>query len=231
MKCGAAIAVILAMLTLPALAQRGAVHGGSFGNRGYGGHSSYSGRQGFVGHRGTSQPRGYASAPPFKFGSLGSPPAVRFDPPHMSTPHIGVGQNGIVTSRPAYRDGFAGRNRTWDGHRNGGWDHRRDHDGDHDRDRFHGRARSFENWYLLSSPGWVQYGYPYVADPGFYDESDYDNSGYDQNNDGSAYNNENPDYQPEYPNGEYGEPEDGNGGESHGEPGGSYAQPGEQPPP
>lgn len=230
MKTGAAIAVILALLPLPAFAQRGSSHGGSFGSRGYGGHSSYSGHSGFIGHRGASEPGGYAPAAPFRYGPLGPPPAVRYDPPHISTPHIGVGQNGLM-GRPAYRAEFNGRGRVWDGDGNGGWDRRGDHDGNHDRDRFRGRARSFENWYFLSSPGWVGYGYPYVLDPGFYDWSDYDNSGYDQNNEASGYNNEGPNDQPEYPNGEYGELGNANGGESFGEQGSAYGEEGEQPPP
>ena len=232
MKSGVAIAVILALLPLPAFAQRGSAHDGAFASRGYGGHSSYSWPSGFVGHRSASEPGGYAPAAPFRYGSLGPPPAVRFDPPHISTAHIGVGPNGLLTSRPVYR-GDLGGNRPWDVRRNAGWDHHRDHDGDHnrDRDRFHGRTRSFENWYLFNSPGWVQYGYPSVVDPGFYDGPDYDNSGYDRNNEASGYNNEGPDYQPEYPNGQYVEPGDGSGGEGFGEPGGAYGQAGEQPPP
>jgi len=50
MRSGAAIAVILAMLPLPALAQRGSDHGTGFGNPGFGGHAGYSARPGFSGH-------------------------------------------------------------------------------------------------------------------------------------------------------------------------------------
>jgi hypothetical protein len=235
MRSGAAIAVILAMLPLPALAQRGSTHGGGFGNPGFGGQSGssarpgFSGHVGFVGRRSTPESGGYAPAAPFRYGSLGPPPAVRFNPPNISAPHIGVGQNGIITSRPVYRAGFADHARVWDGHGDRGWDHGRGRDGDHDRDRdrFHGRARSFENRYVYSYPGWVGYSYPYVVDPGFYDSSDYDNPGYDQNNEASGYDNESPDSQAESPNGNYAEPDN----QSSGEPGSTYGQPGEQPPP
>lgn len=238
MKSGAAIALVAVTLCWPAFAQHGSARGAGFGNRGFGGHASSSARPGFsghvgFGHRGRSEPGGYAPAAPFRYGSLGPPPAVRFDPPHISTPHIGVGQNGIITARPGYRSEFGGRNRTWEGNRNRGWDHRRDRDGDHDRDRdrFHGRARSFDNLYFFSYPGWAGYGYPYAFDPGFYGGPDYDNSGYGQNNEGSAYDNENPDDRPEPPNGEAVEPGDGSGAGNFGEPGGAYGEMGEQPPP
>ena len=222
------------MLPLPALAQRGSIHGGGSGNSGFGGHAGSSARPGFsghagFGHRGTSEPGGYAPAAPFRYGSLGPPPAVRFDPPHISTPHIGVGQNGLTAFPPAYRRDFAGHARVWDGHGDRGWDHGRGRGGDHDRhrDRSHGRARSFENGFVYSYPGWVGYSYPYAVDPGFYDSSDYDNSGYDQNNQASGYDNESPDSQAESPNGNYAEPDS----QSSDEPGSAYGQPGEQPPP
>ena len=228
MKSGPVIALVVAALSWPAVAQHGSAHGSGFGSRGSGGHAGSSARSGFVGHRGASERGGYAPAAPLRYGTLGPPPAVRFDPPRISTSHIGVGQNGIITSRLAYRGEFAGPNRAWIGNRDDAWDHRRDHNGDHDgdRNRFRGRARSFENWYLFSYPG-----YPYVLDPGFFDGSDYDNSGYEENNQASGYNNEGPDSQPESPNGDFVEPGDANGGGSFGEPSSAYGQSGEQPPP
>lgn len=234
MKCRAAIAVVVAMLAWPAFAQRGSGNGAGFGNQGFGGHAGSSARPGFSGHQGfvsrrTPEPGGYAPAARFRYGSLGPPPAVRFNPPHISTSHIGVSQNGIMVTRPAYRADFAGRARTWDGHGDRGWDRRRDGNGDHDRDRdrFRGRARSFQNWYLFGYPGGAGYGYPYVLDPGFYEWSDNGNSGYGQDNEASGYDNESPGSQPEYLNGEYGEP----GGENYGEPDSAHGQAGEQPPP
>lgn len=241
MKSGPVIVLMVAAISWPAVAQRDSTHGSGFGNRGSGGHASYSGRPGFTGHqgfvsRGKPEPGGYAPAAPFKYGSLGPPPAVRFNPPHISAPGFAGGRSGFMTSRPTYRADFAGRDGSWDRNRNGAGDHRRDRDGDHDgdRDRFRGRARSFENWYLFSSPEWLGYGYPYVLDPAFYDWSDYGNSGSnqdEQNNQVSGYNNEGPPSQPESRNGDLGEPGNGSGSESFGEPGGAYGQSGEQPPP
>ncbi|HEV2135060.1 MAG TPA: hypothetical protein VGR47_12550 [Terracidiphilus sp.] len=226
MKCGPAIAVIAATLTVPALAQRGSSHGGSFGSRGGGGHAGFSARPGLSASPRFSAPRAYAPAPPFKYGSLGPPPAVRFNPPRISTPGFPGGRNGLMTSRPLYQPGFAGRDSTWDHNGNGHRGHDRgrgrdwDHDGDRDRDRdrFRGRAHSFQNWYLFSYPQWL--GYPYVLDPGFYDWSDYNNSGYDQNNQPTGYNDQGSGYPPEYPNGDYAEPGSG-----------AYGDQSQQPPP
>jgi hypothetical protein len=234
MKCGPAVALILATLPLTAVAQHGSARGGSFGGRGSGGQVGFSGhpgisaRPGFVGHPGFTAPRNFAPSAPFRYGSLGPPPGVRFNPPRISAPGFTTGQNRFTGSRPLYQSGFAGRDSAWDRNGNGHWNQDRsrgrdrDHDGgnDRDRDRFRRRAHSFQNWYLFSYPQWLGYGYPYVLDPGFYDWSDFDNSGYDQNNQSSDYNNQGSGYQPEYPNGNYVEPGSG-----------AYGDQDEQPPP
>jgi hypothetical protein len=235
MKYRAAIAVIVAALAVPALAQHGSSRGGFSGGRGGGGHAGFSARPGvsarpgFAARPGFSAPRTYAPAPPFKYGSLGPPPAVRYDPPRLSVPGFAGGQNRLTASRPLYQPGFAGRDSAWNHNGNRHRDHDRgrgrdwDHDGDRDRDhdRFRSRARLFQNWYFYSYPGFLGYGYPYVLDSGFFDSSNYDNSGYGQNNQYDQNNQAGgPGYPPEYPSGDYGQPG-----------GGSYDQPGDQPPP
>src|SRR5579859_7596543 len=144
MKNRAAIAVIAAALSVPAFAQHGFSRGGSFGSRGGGGHVGFSARPGVSARPGFSArlhfsaPRGYAPAAPFKYGSLGAPPAVRFNPPRLSTPGFAGGHNGFTTSRPLYQPGFTGRDSAWNhnGNRHGDRGRGRDwdHDGDRDRD-------------------------------------------------------------------------------------------------
>ncbi|HEV2323352.1 MAG TPA: hypothetical protein VGS10_05330 [Terracidiphilus sp.] len=265
MKYGAALALILAAIPLPALAQRGSAHGGSFGSRGGGGHATFSarpgfssrpafsarpsvGRPGFAGRPHFSAPRSFAPSSSFRYGPLGPPPRVRYNPPRLSNPGFGGGRNNFVFSRPAYQAGFAGRsgdwdhngNRGWDHNGNGSWDHngRRDwdHDGDRDRDRdrFRDRARSFQNWYLFGSPGWLGYASPYYYDPGFYDL--WDASVYGQNNQDSGGNDQVYGYQPEYQYGDNTAPGNEDNGEASTEYDGqpsiqNYGQPGEQPPP
>jgi hypothetical protein len=155
---------------------------------------------------------------------------MRYRPPQLSTPRLANSRNGFMASRSAYRQQFAGRSPNWDRNGNRDWDH----DGDHDRDRFRDRARSFQNWYSLGYPGWLDYGYPIDLDPWLF--SDYDNSGYDQNNEASGDNNQVYGNQPDYPSETNGEPENG----AYSEPGSgayggpsieNYGQPGQQPPP
>lgn len=226
MKSGPVIALIVAALSWPAVAQRGSSRGAGYGSRGSGGHAGYTPHSGFsarpgFAHPSFSAPRGYAPAAPFKYGSLGPPPAVRFNPPNISASSFAGGRSSFKAYRPSYQSGFVDRSHHWD--------HNRNRDGD--RDRFRGRARSFQNWYLYSYPEYLGYGYPYVLDPGFYDWSDYDNSGPDQNeqyNQVSGYDNQGPASQPESSNGDFGEPGNGKDGGSFG---GAYGQSGEQPPP
>ena len=253
MKYGAALALIFAAVPLPALAQRGFAHGGSFGNRGGGGHATFSARPGFssrpafsarpiAGHPGFPARPSFFGHPGYsgllKYGPLGPPPTVRFNPPRLSNPGFGGGRNNFVFSRPAYRSGFAGRSGNWDHNGNRNWGHNggrdRDHDGDRDRDRFRDRARSFQNWYFFSSPGWLGFGYPYYFDPGFFDL--WDAAVYGQDNQDSGNNDQGYGYQVENPSGEYGQPDGGYssqpGGEYSSQAGGeSYGEPGEQPPP
>jgi hypothetical protein len=151
----------------------------------------------------------------------------RFVAPRVSNPRF-AGDRNSFTSRLPYRPGYAAESRDWD--------HNGDHDRDRDRDHFRDRARSFQNWYLYSYPEWLGYAYPYYLYPGFDDWLDYDNSGYDQNNQASGYNDQVYGYQPEYPSGANGEPDNGAYGESgNGAYAGpsieNYGQPGQQPPP
>ncbi len=214
MKYGAAIALILAALPLSALAQHGFAQGGSFGGRAIGGRAGFSARPGF------SAPRTFAPSPSFRFGPLGPPPAVRFNPPHIPTPGFAGNGNNFMASRPAYRPGFAGRSSYWD--HNG--DRDRDHDGD--RDRFRDRARLFQNWYAFGYPGSLEYGYPYYFDPGFYDL--WDQAVYGEDDQSSGNSGQGYGYQSENPNGDYSEP----GGGYYGQPdSGSYGEPGDEPPP
>ena len=242
MKYGPAIALVLATLPLPVVvAQHGSAHGGSFGSRGFGGHAGFSAHPGMSAHPGFSArpgvsaaprfsaPRSFAPASPIRYGSLGPPPAVHFSSPRLSTLGAPRGRNGFITSRPRYQPGFAGRDSAWNRNGNGHWDHDRgrgrdwDHDGD--RDRFRGRAHSFQNWYLYSYPAFLGYSYPYDLGSGFYDYSNYDNSGYNQNDQSAGYNDQSSGYndqvsgyQPEY---------EASGQTSIQD----YGQPGAQPPP
>lgn len=219
---------------------------GGGGQASFSPHSGISARPSFSAPRGISArpaistPRNVAPSATFHYGPLGPPPSVRFNPPRLTPPHPVNPANNYI-ARPAYRAGFTGSDsRIWNSNGPQDWDHdgdrgRRhdwdhDHDGDHrgprdrdhdgDRDRFHGRQRSFQNWYLYSYPAWFGYTYPYSYDSGFYDSSNYDNSAYDQSNQLSGDNSQVSGYQPEYPPADYSQP----GGENDGQ----YAA---QPPP
>jgi hypothetical protein len=221
MKDRAAIALILLAFAAQAVAQRGSAHGGSFGSRGFGGgHASYSSRPAFSAHPGYSArpafaahprftaPRSYPPSAPFRFGPLGPPPSVRFNPPRISTPRFTGGRSNFAAPGPAYRADYSGRDHGWDHNGRRDWDH----DGDRDRDRFRDRARSFHNWYLYSYPSFAFF-YPYDFGSGFYDWSGYDTSGYDQNYQQSGetpgYNDQGSGYQQENPGGDDGQPDSG----------------------
>ncbi len=187
MKFRAAIALFA--LALPAFAQHGGAHAGSFGNRGFssaGAFSSHSpSRPAF------SQPGNFArSAPPVRYGSQHRPmPGAAFrgtgqqnhsglripynGSSRLRTPYNG---NRFVAGRPAYDPRAAGSSRG------------------RDRDRFDARRRQFQSWYFSTYLNWPSYGYgsgyPYLIDPNFYNLGlynwgDSDNSASDSSQPGS----------------------------------------------
>ena len=152
-------AIALIALAAPAFAQHGGTHGGSFGSRGFAGHVALSGHPGF------SQPNSFARpGQPIRYGSLGRAGLQGNGPLNRSGLRIPYNGNRFVAGHLSSYSRDAGLSRTWD----------------RDRDPFRARRRSFENWYARTSPNWLGNGYPYVADPGFYDWGDSDNSAYDQ---------------------------------------------------
>jgi hypothetical protein len=157
MKFRAAIALLA--LALPALAQHGATHGGSFGSRGFAGHTSFSGHSGF------SQPSRFAGSFQ-RNGAFGTSGWRANRPLNFSGLRAPYGTNRYMPGRPSSSSWNSGAFRN------------------SDRDRFRDRRRSFANWYANTYPG-LGYGYPWLLDPGFYDWNDSDetasdNSAYEQ---------------------------------------------------
>jgi hypothetical protein len=150
-------AIALIALAIPAVAQRGGAHAGSFGGRSSAGHVGFSGSAGF------SQPRGFAvSAPSVRYGAFGGVGYRRAVPPNYSSYRIPYNQNRLNAGLVPYRQAGASGSRTAY------------------RGPFDARRRSFENWYLSNYPAWLGYGYPYAIDPGFYDWGDSETAAYDQ---------------------------------------------------
>jgi hypothetical protein len=145
-------AIVLMALALPAVAQHGASHGGSFGSRGFTGHAgSFSGPSSFSHASGPGQPAR------FGFGSAGYGRNVPRGASGLYAPYNGNRPMGGRAVNSPYAGSPGVRN----------------------SDSFRARRRSFANWYARTYP-WLGYGYPFVLDPGFYDWGDPDNSAYDQ---------------------------------------------------
>jgi hypothetical protein len=180
-------AIALLALAAPAFSQRGGMHAGSSGSRGF------SGRSGFSGHAGFSTPGNFSRpAQPSRSGAFGGTGIRGFGAPNDSglrTPYRG---NRFMAGRSSSLARNAGLSRNWG------------RGADRDRDRFNARRRSFLNWYTYDYPGWL--GYPYTIDPGFFDWGDSDNSAYDQA--GAAPDYPAPEYPPFYPGEDYGRPGD-----------------------
>ena len=172
-------AVALLVFTVPVFAQHGGAHAGSSGSRGSVGHAGFSGSPSF------SRPGSFVRpAQPFRSGANGpgamrlgangpgmmrSPGFQRVGPPSYPGTRIPYSGSRLMGRQPQYRSGFAGNSRGGDS-RN--WDR--------DRDRFRDRRREFNNWYTLSYLPTLEYPYPYVIDPGFYDWGDTGDSANDQ---------------------------------------------------
>ena len=212
MKRLAAVAVVLALVVLPACAQRGGSHGGFSGGHG-GGFSSHGG--GFSGgHSGFSAPRAPSfhsgsgnfvrSAPPRFPGAFNGsrPPAVR--PPFRSggpsqfvsqrMPYPGRGLRPVGPSMPGARRGVNSISHRMPYHspRDGnGWNHRGG-DHDHDRDRDH-RGFGFHGLYGWAGyPYWPWWGWNY---PFLFNDWDY-NDDYDSQPAGNYAASQYPEYMP-----------------------------------
>ena len=153
-------AIAVFALALPVFAQRGSVHAGSIGNRGFAGHSGISGNPGFA-RSGNS----VRSAPTVPYPAFGISRLRAFGSPNNAGLPISASRNRFMATRPTYRSMGVWPSRTWD----------RDY-----RNHFDGRRRSFENWHANIYPGWLEYGIPYGIDPGFYDWGDSGNTANDQ---------------------------------------------------
>ncbi len=160
MKFWAAIALLA--LAMPAFAQHGGAHAGSFGGRGFSGASAFS-------HPAFSQSPGFARpAPPVRYGSF---PGVRFrafgpqnysGPRNYSSLRSPYNRNRFAAGRPSYDPRAAALSRGFD----------RDRGRNPDRDRFDARRRQFQNWVVNTYPYWP--GYPYLYDPNAYNLGLYD---------------------------------------------------------
>ncbi len=178
-------ALALIALVTPALAQRGGMHAGSIGNRGFAGHASFSAHAGF------SRPGGFTRpAQSFRYGGSGAG-WREMGPPHYSNLRTPYNGHRFTADRLPDLSRNAGLSRTWD---RGA-----------DQERFDARRRQFRNWYVNEYPLWLGYGYPYDLDPGFFAWGDSDDSAFDQggaNDQGGAA----PEYPAPYPNEIYGAP-------------------------
>ena len=195
---------------MPALAQRGGAHGGSFGSRASAG-SGFAGR-GFSGHAGFSGPSGFSRSPgslrpvqPFRYGPPGFAGYGQAGPPnysHLRIPYNGYGSpaarppNRLTGAQPSSARNPSAQNRAPN--------HTSPRGSASNSDLFAARRRSFQNWYAYNYPTWPGYAYPYLIDPGFYDWDDSDNSAPDN----SAYlQNDAAPYDPApYPDYGYGAP-------------------------
>ena len=201
MKFRAAIALLA--LAMPALAQRGGAHGGSFGGRGFAGHAGFSAPSGFSRSAGSQRP-----AQPFRYGASGF---RQVGPPNYSSLRIPYNRYGSPAGRPPNRPPAnrmmsappsSARNPSVQNRAQNRASTRRSVS---NRDLFAARRRSFHNWYVYNYPTWSGYGYPYLPyspyliDPGFYDWDDSDSSG-DVQSDTA------PDYLAAYPDHGYGPP-------------------------
>ncbi len=204
-------AIALLALAVPAFAQHGGAHAGSFGNRGSAGHA------GFSSHPGFSHPGSFArSAPPVRYGAPGNAGFRRTGPPNYSS--LRSPYNGNSSSRTPYNGNRYAGNRSMPGRspndpRRAGPSRGRDRD----RDRFDARRRQFQNWYVNTYPNGLGYGYPYLIDPGFYDSGFYDWGDSDNSASGSSESDQAYDqtydqggpaplYPPPYPNQSYNAP-------------------------
>jgi hypothetical protein len=179
----------LIALATPAFAQRGGVHTGSAGSRGFAGHAGFSGNAGFSRSGGFTRP-----AQSFQYGG----PSAGFremGPSHYSNFRVPYNGSRFLADRPPFASKSSDASRVWDRAENRGGD----------RDRFDARRRQFRNWYVNAYPLWLGYGYPYDLDPGFFDWGDTDASGSDQ---GEAYDQGGPPppYPAAYPDEDYGAP-------------------------
>ena len=198
MKFRAAIALLA--LAVPAVAQRGGAHGGSFGgpgsaSRGSAGHAGFSGPSGFSRSTGSVRP-----AQPFRYGTPGTAGFRQMGPPNYSNfriPYNGYGSpaarppNRLLSAQPSSARYPSAQNRTSNRTSNRG--------GNSNGDLFAARRRSFNNRYFSNYPTWPGYGYPYLIEPGFYDWDDSDNSApdnsaYDQSGAAPYYPAPDPDY-------------------------------------
>jgi hypothetical protein len=193
-------AIALVALALPAFAQHGGAHAGSFGNRGFSRAGGFSSHPSFS-HPVFSQSPSFARpAQPAQYPtSYGRSPGTGFraiGPPNHSG--LRIPYNGSSSLRTPYNGNRYNTNRfvaarTSPGRspydpRRAGLSRGRDRDQDRDRDRFNARRRQFQNWYVSTYPNWP--GYPYLIDPNFYnlglyDWGDSDNSAYDSSQPGS----------------------------------------------
>lgn len=175
-------AIALFALAVPAFAQHGGGHAGSFAGSGSAGHSSFSGNSGFSrpsnpgfshpGNPGFARPGNFVRpAAPAPYGGQG------FRTPNYAIRPSPTYGNRFTAPRSEYHSTDAGPSRT--GNQNSNRD--RNWDRAH-RDRFDARRRDFRNWYLSDYPAFLGYENPYLLDPGFYDWSDSDDSMYDEDN-------------------------------------------------
>lgn len=174
-------AIALFALAVPAFAQHGGGHAGSFAGFGSAGHSSFSGNSGFSrpsnpgfshpGNTGFARPGNFVRpAAPAPYGGQG------FRTPNYAIRPSPTYGNRFTAPRPEYRSMGSGSSRAWNQGSNQGWGGNWDRG---HRDRFDARRRDFRNWYLNDYPAFLGYENPYLLDPGFYDWGDSDES-YDQ---------------------------------------------------
>ena len=187
-------AIALVALALPAFAQHGGTHAGSFGNRGFAGHAGFSthpsfSRPVFSGSPGfarpaqpTRYPNSYGRSPGAGFRAIGPPNRSGLRIPYggssnLRTPYNGNRYNGNRYDGNRYDGNRFVAGRTSPGGspydpRSAGLSRGRDRDQDRDRDRFDARRRQFQGWYVTTYPTWP--GYPYLFDPNFYNLGLYD---------------------------------------------------------
>jgi hypothetical protein len=197
-------AIALVALAMPAFAQHGGTHAGSFGNRGFSRAGGFSSHPSFS-HPVFSQspsfarpaqparyPTSYGRSPGTGFRGTGQPNYLNRRAPYNGSSSLRTPYNGNRYNGNRFVAGSPTPGRSPIDPRRAGLSRGRDRDQDRDRDRFDARRRQFQGWYGNTYPNWPGYGngYPFLIDPnsynlGLYDWGDSDNSESDSSQPGS----------------------------------------------
>jgi hypothetical protein len=153
-------AIAFLALALPAFAQHGGAHSGSFGGRGFSGHAGFSSHAAFSGSGSFARLASTA-----RYGAYTGTAYRTYAQPVIRSPYYG---NRFAAVRPSYGSRVDAAPRVLD--------------------RFDVRRRQFRNWYAYTYPYWA--GYPYLLNPnaynlGLYDWGDSDDTAFENSQPGS----------------------------------------------